>query len=423
MRAALLDQPGRPLRLADVAAPVAEPGQLRLRVEACGVCRTDLHLRDGELSPGHLPLVPGHQIVGLDEDGRRGGVPWLGWTCGECEYCRSGRENLCVRARFTGRDIDGGYAEWAVADERFCFELPADADAMQLAPLLCGGLIGHGALRLAGEGERLGLYGFGAAAHIICQVAVHEGRRVFAFTRAEDTAAQALARSLGAEWAGDAMAPGPEPLDAALIFAPAGALVPAALRAVAPGGTVVCAGLIGYRSLRLTGDGERLGLYGFGASAHIIAQVASHEGRRVFAFTRPGDEEGQAFARELGAVWAGGSDERPPEELDAAIIFAPVGALVPLALRALAKGGSVVCAGIHMTDIPAFPYELLWEERVLRSVANLTRRDGEEFLALAPQVPVGTVVEAFALEQANDALESMRSGRLRGSAVLDVVRE
>jgi alcohol dehydrogenase, propanol-preferring len=289
MRAMLLERPGRPLVAAEVPEPVAAPGRLKLRVEACGVCRTDLHLRDGEIEPGHLPLVLGHQIVGTDDDGRRVGVPWLGWTCGECAYCRSGRENLCVRARFTGRDIDGGYAEWAVADERFCFPLPAEADALQLAPLLCGGLIGHRALRLAGDAERLGLYGFGAAAHIICQVAVHEGRRVFAFTRAEDSGAQALARSLGAEWAGDATAPGPEPLDAALIFAPVGALVPAALRAVAPGGTVVC-------------------------------------------------------------------------------------------------------AGIHMSDIPSFPYRDLWEERVLRSVANLTREDAREFLALAPRVPVCTTV-------------------------------
>ncbi len=315
MRAALLDEPGRPLRLADVPEPVAAPGQLKLRVEACGVCRTDLHLRDGEVAAGHLPLVLGHQIVGVAEDGRRVGVPWLGWTCGECAYCRSGRENLCVRARFTGRDIDGGYAEWAVADERFCFPLPADGDPLQLAPLLCGGLIGHRALRLAGDGERLGLYGFGAAAHIICQVAVHEGRRVFAFTRAGDTGAQALARSLGAEWAGDALAPGPEPLDAALIFAPVGALVPAALRAVAPGGTVVC-------------------------------------------------------------------------------------------------------AGIHMSDIPSFPYADLWEERVLRSVANLTRADAREFLALAPQVPVRTTVTAFALEEAETALDRLRAGAIEGAAVV-----
>ena len=315
MRAALLDDPGRALRLAEVDEPSPAPGQLLLRVEACGVCRTDLHLRDGEVAAGHLPLILGHQIVARDEDGRRVGVPWLGWTDGDCEYCRSGRENLCVRARFTGKDVDGGYAEWAVADERFCFALPEDEDPLQLAPLLCGGLIGHRALRLAGDGERLGLYGFGAAAHIICQVAVAEGRRVFAFTRAQDTGAQRLALSLGAEWAGDAMRPGPEPLDAALIFAPVGALVPAALRAVAP-------------------------------------------------------------------------------------------------------GGSVVCAGIHMSDIPSFPYADLWEERVLRSVANLTRADAEEFLALAPRVPVRTTVTEFALEQAEEALTRLRAGELEGAAVL-----
>jgi propanol-preferring alcohol dehydrogenase len=315
MRAALLQQPGTELRVAEVAEPVAGPGELKLRVEACGVCRTDLHLRDGELSPGHLPLILGHQIVGRAEDGRRFGVPWLGWTCGECAYCRSGRENLCRRARFTGRDVDGGYAEWAVADARFCFELPDDADPLQLAPLLCGGLIGHRALRLAGDGERLGLYGFGAAAHIICQVAVAEGRRVFAFTRAGDEGAQRLALSLGAEWAGDALAPGPEPLDAALIFAPVGALVPAALRAVGPGGVVVC-------------------------------------------------------------------------------------------------------AGIHMSDIPSFPYSDLWEERVLRSVANLTRADAEEFLALAPRVPVRTTVTAFELADAESALGRLRAGELEGAAVL-----
>jgi alcohol dehydrogenase, propanol-preferring len=317
MRAMLLERPGRPLVAAEVPEPAAAPGRLKLRVEACGVCRTDLHLRDGEIEPGHLPLVLGHQIVGSDEDGRRVGVPWLGWTCGECAYCRSGRENLCVRARFTGRDIDGGYAEWAVADERFCFPLPAEADALQLAPLLCGGLIGHRALRLTGDAERLGLYGFGAAAHIICQVAVHEGRRVFAFTRAEDSGAQALARSLGAEWAGDATAPGPEPLDAALIFAPVGALVPAALRAVAP-------------------------------------------------------------------------------------------------------GGSVVCAGIHMSDIPSFPYRDLWEERVLRSVANLTRADAHEFLDLAPEIPIRTTVQEFALDEAEQALDCLRAGKIEGAAVLRV---
>src|SRR3954447_6947295 len=316
MRAMLLDQPGRPLRAAEVPEPEAGPGQLRLRGEACGVCRTDLHLRDAELDPGHLPLILGHQIVGrVDGDGARVGVPWLGWTCGECASCRSGRENLCVRARFTGRDIDGGYAEWTVADERFCFPLPDDGDPLQLAPLLCGGLIGHRALRLAGDGERLGLYGFGAAAHIICQVAVHEGRRVFAFTRAGDEGARALARSLGAEWAGDAMQPGPEPLGAALIFAPVGALVPAALRATAPGGTVVC-------------------------------------------------------------------------------------------------------AGIHMSDIPSFPYADLWEERVVRSVANLTRADAEAFLALAPQVPVRTTVTPFSIGDAEDALSRLRAGAIEGAAVV-----
>jgi alcohol dehydrogenase, propanol-preferring len=299
--------------------PEPEPGsgRLRLRVHACGVCRTDLHLRDGELEPGHLPLVLGHQIVGTTDDGQRLGVPWLAWTCGECEYCRSGRENLCRRARFTGRDVDGGYAEYAVADERYCFPLPEAMSDHEVAPLLCGGLIGHRALRLAGDGVRLGLYGFGASAHIVCQVAVHEGRRVFAFTRAEDEAAQSLARSLGAEWAGDAMGPGPEPLDAAIIFAPAGALVPAALRASAPGATIVC-------------------------------------------------------------------------------------------------------AGIHMSDIPSFPYRLLWEERVVRSVANLTRADAEEFLALAPRVPVRTTVQVFGLEQAEDALTRLRDGRIEGAAVIKV---
>ena len=315
MRAALLDAPGRPLRVADVAEPAPGPGQVLLRVHACGVCRTDLHLRDGELEPGHLPLVLGHQIVATTEDGDRVGVPWLAWTCGECEYCRAGRENLCRRARFTGRDVDGGYAEYAVADERYCFPLPAGMGDLEVAPLLCGGLIGHRALRLAGDGERLGLYGFGAAAHIVCQVAVHEGRRVFAFTRAEDEAAQALARSLGAEWAGDALAPGPEPLDAAIIFAPAGALVPAALRASAPGATIVC-------------------------------------------------------------------------------------------------------AGIHMSDIPSLPYRLLWEERTLRSVANLTRADAEEFLALAPRVPVRTTVQPFPLDHAEEALTRLRDGRIEGAAVL-----
>jgi propanol-preferring alcohol dehydrogenase len=315
MRAMVMHGPREPLRLEDVPRPAAQPGQLLLRIRACAVCRTDLHIFDGELDRPKLPLVLGHQIVGESEDGRRVGVPWLGWTDGVCRYCRSGRENLCDFARFTGYDIDGGYAEWVVADERYCFPIPADFDDLAAAPLLC-------------------------------------------------------------------------------------------------------AGLIGYRSLRLAGDGERLGLYGFGAAAHIIAQVALWEGRRVFAFVRPGDEAGAAFARELGVEWAGPSDEKPPEELDAAIIFAPVGALVPHALRATAKGGVVVCGGIHMSDIPAFPYELLWGERVLRSVANLTRRDGQEFLELAPRVPVRAQVESFPLEQANEALARARSGELRGSAVL-----
>jgi propanol-preferring alcohol dehydrogenase len=298
-----------------------------LRVRCCAVCRTDLHIVDGELPDPELPLIPGHQVVGtvveLGEDvgrfavGDRVGMPWLGWTDGECRYCLSGRENLCENARFTGYQIDGGYAEYAVADGRFCFPIPEGYPDLQAAPLLC-------------------------------------------------------------------------------------------------------AGLIGYRSLHLAGDAERLGLYGFGASAHIVAQVAAHENRRVFAFTRPRDEEAQHFARELGAEWAGSSEEASPEELDAAIIFAPVGALVPVALRAVARGGTVVCAGIHMSDIPSFPYEILWEERSVRSVANLTRRDGLEFLALAPKVPVRTEVVPFSLEEANEALEALRAGRIRGAAVLVV---
>jgi len=314
----LLDAPERALREAELAEPSPGPGQLLVRVDACGVCRTDLHVVDGELTRPKLPLVLGHQIVGtvVGED-RRVGIPWLGWTDGECRYCRSGRENLCDHARFTGYDLDGGYAEYAVADERFCLPLPEGYSDRHAAPLLC-------------------------------------------------------------------------------------------------------AGLIGYRALTLAGDGERLGLYGFGASAHIITQVALHQGRRVFAFTRPGDVGGQQFARELGAEWAGGSDQPPPEELDAAIIFAPVGALVPVALRAVAKGGVVACAGIHMSDVPSFPYELLWGERVLRSVANLTRRDGEEFLSLAPQVPVRTEVEVFPLEQANEALDRVRRGEKRGAVVLQI---
>ena len=313
MRAMVLGRAREKLPLCEVTLPVADGAQVLLRVRACGVCRTDLHIVDGELDRPKLPLVPGHQIVGETEDGRRLGVPWLGWTCGECRHCLTGRENLCDRARFTGYDIDGGYAEWTVADERFCFPIPDGFDDLQAAPLLC-------------------------------------------------------------------------------------------------------AGLIGYRSLHLTGDAERLGLYGFGAAAHIVAQVALHQGRRVFAFTREGDEAAQEFARSLGAEWAGAG--APPEELDAAIVFAPVGSLVPAALAAVAKGGSVVCAGIHMSDIPSFPYELLWGERVLRSVANLTRRDGEEFLELASRVPVRTHVEAFPLAQANEALDKLRRGDVRGALVL-----
>jgi propanol-preferring alcohol dehydrogenase len=306
-----------PLELRELAEPQPGPGQVLLRVRACGVCRTDLHVVDGELPNPKLPLVPGHQIVGETDDGRRLGVPWLGWTDGTCRYCLAGRENLCDAALFTGYDLDGGYAESVVADERFCLPLPEGYPDEQAAPLLC-------------------------------------------------------------------------------------------------------AGLIGYRSLRLAGDAERLGLYGFGAAAHIVAQVARHEGRRLFGFVRAGDEEARRFALELGCEWAGWSDEQPPEELDAAIVFAPVGALVPEALRALAKGGAVVCAGIHMSDIPSFPYELLWDERVVRSVANLTRRDGEEFLALAPRVPVRTHVETFPLDQANDALDHLRRGDVRGAAVLQL---
>ncbi|HEX8975215.1 MAG TPA: zinc-dependent alcohol dehydrogenase family protein [Solirubrobacteraceae bacterium] len=315
MRAAILDQPGQPLRLGSVPDPQPAAGQLLLRVRACAVCRTDLHLRDAELPAPRLPLILGHQIVGDTEDGRRVGVPWLGWTDGTCRYCRRGQENLCVAARFTGRDIDGGYAELTVADERFCLPLPPEPPDEQLAPLLCGGLIG-------------------------------------------------------------------------------------------------------YRALRMTGDPGRLGLYGFGSAAHMICQVAVHQGREVYAFTRRGDERGQAFARSLGATWAGGSDERPPEELDAAIIFASAGALVPAALRSLAPGGSVVCAGIHMSDIPAFPYEDLWHERSIRSVANLTREDGHEFLALAPQVPIRTTVTTYPLAHAERALADLRAGAFTGTAVL-----
>jgi propanol-preferring alcohol dehydrogenase len=317
MHAMVLEAPGTPLVPRELATPVPGPGQVRLRVLACGVCRTDLHVVDGELADPKLPLVPGHQIVGRTEDGRRLGVAWLGWTCGECRYCAEGRENLCDRARFTGYTLDGGYATDVVADERYCFPIPDGYPDLQGAPLLC-------------------------------------------------------------------------------------------------------AGLIGYRALRLAGDAERLGLFGFGAAAHIVAQVATWQGRRVFAFTRPDDEEAQRFARELGAEWAGSAEATPPDELDAAILFAPVGAHVPAALRATAKGATVVCAGIHMSDIPSFPYELLWGERVVRSVANLTRQDGEEFLALAPQVPVRTEVQAYELGQANEALADLRDGRVRGAAVLTV---
>jgi alcohol dehydrogenase, propanol-preferring len=317
----VLERQGQPLRPAELPSPPLGSGQVRVRVRACGVCRTDLHIVDGELSEPKLPLVLGHQAVGavVEGDGfepeARVGVPWLGWTCGGCRFCLAQRENLCERARFTGYDLDGGYAGELVADARFCFPVPDGYPDLQAAPLLC-------------------------------------------------------------------------------------------------------AGLIGYRSLRRAGDGERLGLYGFGASAHVVCQVAVAQGRRVFAFTRPGDEEGQAFARSLGAEWAGSGTQ--PEELDAAIVFAPAGELVVAALGACARGGVVVCAGIHMSDIPSFPYELLWGERVIRSVANLTREDGREFLALAPQVPVRTEVQVFPLEQANEALERLRRGEIRGAAVLEV---
>jgi alcohol dehydrogenase, propanol-preferring len=318
---------GTPLEETELPVPDVGPGQVRLAVHACGICRTDLHIVDGELTGPKLPLVPGHQIVGtvteLGSDverfrpGDRVGVPWLGWTCGTCRFCTSGRENLCVRARFTGYTIDGGYAEQTVADERFCFPIPEGYPDLQAAPLLCAGLIGYRALGLAGDAERLGLYGFGAAAHIICQVAVAEGRR-------------------------------------------------------------------------------------------------------VFAFTRDGDEASQEFARSLGVVWAAGSSERPPEPLDAAIIFAPVGGLVPVALAAVDRGGTVVCAGIHMSDIPSFPYELLWEERVLRSVANLTREDGVDFMRLAPAIPVHTEVTVQPLEAANQAFDELRRGDVVGAVVLEV---
>jgi alcohol dehydrogenase, propanol-preferring len=327
VRALVLDEPRRPLRLADLPRPEPGRGEVLVEVAVCGVCRTDLHVVDGELPDPKLPLVPGHQAVGRVVDRGEGteryeigdavGVPWLGWTDGECRYCLSGRENLCEHAVFTGYQRDGGYAEFVAADERYVFAVPEGYPDLQAAPLLCAGLIGYRALRLAGDAERLGLYGFGASAHIVCQVARHQARRVFAFTRAEDEAAQAFARELGAEWAGDALGPA-------------------------------------------------------------------------------------------------------PEELDAAIIFAPVGNLVPAALRAVARGGTVVCAGIHMSDLPSMPYELLWGERTLRSVANLTRRDGEEFMALAPRVPVRTEVEPWPLESGGEALNRLRSGQVRGAAVLQV---
>jgi propanol-preferring alcohol dehydrogenase len=325
MRAMILDAPGVSLRLAELPDPAPGPGQVRLRVTACAVCRTDLHLVDGELPDARLPVVPGHEIVGVVDvlgpgtsrfaTGDRVGVPWLAWTCGECRFCESGRENLCDRARFTGCHLDGGFAEFALADERFCFAIPTGYSDLEAAPLLC-------------------------------------------------------------------------------------------------------AGLIGYRSLRRAGPAERLGFYGFGAAAHILVQVARYEGRRVFAFTRPGDEAGQRFARELGAEWAGDATMMAPEPLDAAILFAPAGELVPAALRAVGRGGVVVCGGIHMTDIPSFPYSILWGEREIRSVANLTRRDGEEFFALVPRVPVRTTVETCRLEQANEALAALREGRVHGAVVL-----
>jgi alcohol dehydrogenase, propanol-preferring len=327
MRAMILDAPGKRLQLADLPIPSPKPEQVLLRVRACGICRTDLHVVDGELTHAKLPLILGHQIVGIVEEigekvtkfnkGDRVGVPWLGSTCNCCRYCLSGRENLCDRALFTGYQIDGGYAEYTVADEHFCFPIPEGYPDLQAAPLLC-------------------------------------------------------------------------------------------------------AGLIGYRSYRMTGDAQRLGFYGFGAAAHILIQVARYQKRKVYAFTRGGDIKGQEFALNLGAVWAGSSDELPPEELDAAIVFAPAGKLVPDALKALAKGGVVVCAGIHMSDIPSFPYSILWEERMVRSVANLTRQDGEEFLTLAPQIPIRTEVTPFPLEAANEALEALRNGKINGAAVLVV---
>jgi alcohol dehydrogenase, propanol-preferring len=325
MRAMLFKKAGEPLRLEEVAVPQPDAGQVLIRVRACAVCRTDLHVVDGELTHPKLALIPGHEIIGRVQQtgarvkrfkiGDRVGVPWLGWTCGACAHCLSGRENLCDQARFTGYTLDGGYADYAVADERFCFPIPDSYTDAEAAPLMC-------------------------------------------------------------------------------------------------------AGLIGYRSLVKAGGGKRLGIYGFGAAAHIVAQVAKYQQREIYAFSRPGDEQAKEFALGLGATWAGGSNELPPVELNAAIIFAPVGELVPQALRAVGKGGTVVCGGIHMSDIPSFPYSILWEERSVCSVANLTRRDGEEFLALSPRIPVRTEIEIFALEQANEALARLRSGRIQGAAVL-----
>ncbi len=329
MRAMILDRPGAPLRLAELPVPQPGPGGVLIEVEACGVCRTDLHLLDGELPDAAPPVIPGHEIVGRVvalgagvaglAPGQRVGVPWLGWTCGNCDYCRNGRENLCGAARFTGCQINGGYAEFAAADARYCFPLPDAGDAALLAPLLC-------------------------------------------------------------------------------------------------------AGLIGYRALRMAGEARRIGIYGFGAAAHIVAQVLKFQGREFHAFTRPGDAASQAFARQLGAAWAGGTDQAAPATLDAALIFAPAGPLVPMALRQVGKGGVVVCAGIHMSEIPAFPYEILWGERSIRSVANLTRRDGLDFLELAPRVPVRTEVIRFPLDQANAALEQLRRGEFQGAAVLTMGR-
>jgi alcohol dehydrogenase, propanol-preferring len=325
MRAMLFERPGQALRKADLPVPEPGTGRLLVRVRACGVCRTDLHVVDGELTQPKHPLIPGHEIVGTVEEkgeganrfevGARVGIPWLGWTCGECAYCRAGQENLCDQAKFTGYTLDGGYAGYTVADQRFCFPIPDSYSDAEAAPLLC-------------------------------------------------------------------------------------------------------AGLIGYRSLVKAGKGKRLGIYGFGAAAHIVAQVAKYQNREIYAFTRPGDEDAQKFALALGAVWAGGSNELPPVKLDAAIIFASVGDLVPQALRAVGKGGIVVCGGIHMSDIPSFRYEILWEERSICSVANLTRRDGEEFLVLAPKVPLKTKVQTFPLEEANEALDRLRSGKIQGAAVL-----